>query len=82
VSIPFIHQANLITNLLERQEVESFYAPYSCAACGARRRAAHRRQARPRRWPPSHAATAEVLELRRAMAFDELVEQYFAFLDR
>ena len=32
--IPFIHQANLITNLLERQEVESFFAPYSCAACG------------------------------------------------
>ena len=32
--ISFIHQANLITNLLERQEVESFFAPYACDNCG------------------------------------------------
>ena len=80
--IPFIHQANLITNLLERQEVESFFAPYSCAACGldeeklidVRRDLDGGRRRTP---PPQKCSSCG-----GALAFDELTEQYFAFLDR
>ena len=80
--IPFIHQANLITNLLERQEVESFFAPYSCAACNldeeklidVRRDLDGGR----RRTPPAQKCSS----CGGALAFDELTEQYFAFLDR
>ena len=80
--IPFIHQANLITNLLERQEVESFFAPYSCAACGLdeERLIDVKRDldGGKRRTPPPQKCSS----CGGAMAFDELVEQYFAFLDR
>jgi CheY-like chemotaxis protein len=80
--IPFIHQANLITNLLERQEVESFYAPYSCAACGLdEERLIDVKldlDGGRRRTPPPQKCSS----CGEAMAFDELVEQYFAFLDR
>ncbi|HEY2744114.1 MAG TPA: PilZ domain-containing protein [Polyangia bacterium] len=80
--IPFIHQANLITNLLERQEVESFFAPYSCAACGLdeERLIDVKRDldGGKRRTPPAHKCSS----CGAALAFDELTEQYFAFLDR
>ncbi|MGZ3407437.1 MAG: PilZ domain-containing protein [Polyangia bacterium] len=80
--IPFIHQANLITNLLERQEVESFYAPYSCAACGLdEERLIDVKldlDGGRRRTPPPQKCSS----CGGAMVFDELVEQYFAFLDR
>lgn len=80
--IPFIHQANLITNLLERQEVESFYAPYSCAACGLdeERLIDVRRDldgGKKRQPPPMKCSSCG-----GPLAFDELTEQYFAFLDR
>jgi hypothetical protein len=80
--ISFIHQANLITNLLERQEVLSFYAPYACDGCGLEEEklivvAEHLDGGR-RRAPPelSCSSCGELL------AFDDLLEQYFAFLDR
>ena len=82
VPIPFIHQANLITNLLERQEVESFFAPYSCAACGLdeERLIDVKRDldGGKRRTPPPQKCSS----CGGPLAFDELVEQYFAFLDR
>ncbi|MDB4967733.1 MAG: hypothetical protein JWN44_3422 [Myxococcales bacterium] len=82
VPIPFIHQANLITNLLERQEVESFYAPYSCAACGIdEERLVDVKKdldgGKKRQPPPMKCSSCG-----GALAFDELTEQYFAFLDR
>ncbi len=80
--IPFIHQANLITNLLERQEVESFFAPYSCAACALdeERLIDVKRDldGGKRRTPPPQKCSS----CGGPLAFDELVEQYFAFLDR
>ena len=80
--IPFIHQANLITNLLERQEVESFFAPYSCAACGLdeERLIDVKRDldGGKKRQPPPMTCSG----CGGPLAFDELTEQYFAFLDR
>jgi CheY-like chemotaxis protein len=80
--IPFIHQANLITNLLERQEVESFFAPYSCAACGLDEEklidVARDLDGGKRRVPPAQRCSS----CGGPLAFDELVDQYFAFLDR
>ena len=80
--IPFIHQANLITNLLERQEVESFYAPYSCGACGLDEEklidVKRDLDGGRRRAPPAQKCSS----CGGPLAFDELVEQYFAFLDR
>jgi CheY-like chemotaxis protein len=80
--IAFVHQANLITNLLERQEVESFFAPYSCAACGLdeERLVDVKRDldgGKKRQPPPMKCSSCG-----GALAFDELVEQYFSFLDR
>jgi CheY-like chemotaxis protein len=80
--IPFVHQANLITNLLERQEVESFYAPYSCARCAIdeERLIDVKRDldGGKKRQPPAMKCSS----CGGALAFDELTEQYFAFLDR
>ena len=80
--IPFIHQANLITNLLERQEVESFFAPYSCATCGLdeERLIDVKRDldGGKRRTPPPQKCSS----CGGPLAFDELTAQYFAFLDR
>jgi CheY-like chemotaxis protein len=79
--VPFIHQANLITNLLDAQDVVSFYAPYSCAACGLdeeRLIDVHRDLADgKKRVPPEMRCSG----CGGAMAFDELPE-FFAFLDR
>ena len=79
--IPFVHQANLITNLLEHQDVVSFYAPYSCAGCSldeerlvdVKRDLAGGKQ----RTPPVQSCSS----CGKPMAFDELPE-FFAFLDR
>ena len=80
--ISFVHQANLITNLLERQEVESFYAPYACDACGLDEErlieVAAQKDAIRRAEPPDFACSA----CGAPLVFDDLVEQYFAFLER
>jgi CheY-like chemotaxis protein len=80
--ISFIHQANLITNLVERQEVLSFYAPYSCPACGIdeQKLIDVRRDldGGKKRTPPAFPCSA----CGATLAFDDLVEQYFSFLDR
>jgi CheY-like chemotaxis protein len=80
--ISFIHQANLITNLLERQEVLSFFAPYACDNCGLEEEqlidvAAHLDSGK-KRTPPDFACSG----CGGTLYFDDLVEQYFAFLDR
>jgi len=82
VPVAFIHQANLITNLLERQEVESFYAPYSCPRCALddERLVDVRRDlegGRKRQAPAQKCSSCG-----GPLTFDELSEQYFAFLDR
>jgi CheY-like chemotaxis protein len=77
--IPFIHQANLITNLLEHQTVESFFAPYSCHSCGLdEERLLTVAELGPNRKPPAQICSA----CQAQTSFDELPEQYFAFLDR
>jgi CheY-like chemotaxis protein len=79
--ISFVHQANLITNLLERQDVRSFYAPYSCPRCGLDEEklvdVAKDLEGGTRRTPPPFPCSA----CGSPLAFDDLVEQYFAFLD-
>jgi CheY-like chemotaxis protein len=80
--ISFVHQANLITNLLERQEVESFYAPYACDACGLDEEklldVKQHLEGGKRRQPPEFPCSG----CGAPLVFDDLVEQYFAFLDR
>lgn len=80
--ISFIHQANLITNLLERQEVQSFFAPYTCADCGLDEEklidVARDLDGGKKRTPPAFPCSA----CGAPLAFDDLVEQYLAFLDR
>jgi CheY-like chemotaxis protein len=80
--ISFVHQANLITNLLERQEVESFYAPYACDACGLDEEklieVKTHLEGGKRREPPEFPCSG----CGAPLVFDDLVEQYFAFLDR
>jgi CheY-like chemotaxis protein len=77
--IPFIHQANLITNLLEHQTVESFFAPYSCPSCGLdEERLLTVAELGPARKPPPQICSS----CQSKSVFDDLPEQYFAFLDR
>jgi hypothetical protein len=80
--ISFIHQANLITNLLERQEVLTFFAPYACDNCGLEEEKLIDVQkdldAGKRRVPPELTCSSCGGEL----FFDDLAEQYFTFLDR
>jgi CheY-like chemotaxis protein len=80
--ISFVHQANLITNLLERQDVISFFAPYACDHCGLEEEklldVAQDLDGGKRRTPPEQTCSG----CGNALFFDDLVEQYFAFLDR
>jgi CheY-like chemotaxis protein len=80
--ISFIHQANLITNLLERQEVMSFFAPYACDNCGLEEEklidVAADLDGGKRHTPPDFECSGCGGQL----FFDDLVEQYFTFLDR
>ncbi len=80
--ISFVHQANLITNLLERQEVVSFYAPYACDECGLEEEklieVRSHLEGGKRREPPEFPCSG----CNAPLVFDDLVEQYFAFLDR
>lgn len=80
--ISFIHQANLITNLLERQEVVSFFAPFACDNCGLEEDKLIDVQkdldGGKRRTPPDFKCSGCGGDL----FFDDLVEQYFSFLDR
>jgi len=82
VPISFVHQANLITNLLERQEVRSFYAPYACEHCGLEEERLIDVEldldgGAKREPPPTKCSGCGA-----QMAFDDLVEQYFTFLER
>ncbi len=80
--ISFIHQANLITNLLERQEVVSFFAPYACDNCGLEEEklinVAADLDGGKRRTPPEFTCSG----CGGPLFFDDLVEQYIQFLDR
>jgi CheY-like chemotaxis protein len=78
--IAFVHQANLITNLLDRQTVRSLYAPYACDACGldeeklldvARDLGGGKLQ----RAPEQKCSACS-----RPLTFDELPDRYFSFL--
>lgn len=78
--ISFIHQANLIPNLLDRQEVVSFFAPYACHHCGLEEErlveVAKHLDGGKRRTPPAFDCTA----CGAPLVFDDLVDQYFSFL--
>jgi CheY-like chemotaxis protein len=78
--ISFIHQANLITNLLERQEVLSFFAPYACDNCGLEEEKLIdvKQDLKGSKTPPEVKCSG----CGELLVFDDLVEQYFAFLDR
>lgn len=80
--VSFIHQANLITNLLDRQRVLSLYAPYVCDACGLEEERLLNLESDldggRRRMPPS----LECSSCGQPMDFDDLPEQYFAFLGK
>ena len=80
--ISFVHQANLITNLLERQEVLSFFAPYACDNCGLEEEVLldvkQDLDGGKRRTPPDRTCSG----CGGPLFFDDLVEQYFTFLDR
>jgi hypothetical protein len=80
--ISFVHQANLITNLLDRQDVVTFYAPYTCPRCGLDEErlidVARDLDGGKKRTPPTFPCSA----CGTTLLFDDLVEQYFAFLDR
>jgi CheY-like chemotaxis protein len=75
--ISFIHQANLITNLLERQEVLSFFAPYACDNCGMEEEKLIEVKVAGKS-PPDFTCSG----CGGSLLFDDLVEQYFTFLDR
>lgn len=80
--ISFIQHANHLPSLLDRQQVESFFAPYLCPACGldeehlvdVRRDLAGGARRTP---PPARCSGCGA-----PLSFDELSDQYFAFLDR
>jgi predicted RNA-binding Zn-ribbon protein involved in translation (DUF1610 family) len=78
--IAFVHQANLITNLLDRQTVRSLYAPYACDACGLDEEklidvARDLGGGKLRRAPEQKCSACG-----RPLTFDELPERYFSFL--
>ncbi len=80
--VSFIHQANLITNLLERQEVLSFFAPYLCEKCGLDEEqlidvAAHLQGGAARQPPPFLCSACS-----NPLVFDDLVDHFFSFLER
>ncbi len=80
--VAFIHQANLITNLLERQEVMSFFAPYTCESCGLDEEqlidvAAHLEGGHLRQPPPFLCSACS-----NPLVFDDLVDHFFSFLER
>jgi CheY-like chemotaxis protein len=80
--VAFVHHANLIVNLLERQDVRSFYAPYTCEACGLDEEklidVTADLDGGQRRLPPARACSS----CGGPLTFDALEAQYFAFLDR
>jgi CheY-like chemotaxis protein len=80
--VSFVQQANLITNLLDRQEVRSFFAPYACDACGLEEEKLLDVQrdldGGKQRTPPEQKCSA----CGGVLAFDDLIDQYFSFLDR
>jgi CheY-like chemotaxis protein len=78
--ISFVHQANLITNLLERQQVLSFFAPYACDNCGLEEEKLIdvERDLAAGNSPPDFACSS----CGGSLYFDDLVEQYFTFLER
>ncbi len=78
--IAFVHQANLITNLLDRQTVRSVFAPYACDACGLDEEKLLDIEkdlagGKLRRAPEQLCSACS-----KPLTFDELPERYFSFL--
>jgi CheY-like chemotaxis protein len=77
--VSFVHQANQIINLLDRQEVISFYAPYGCARCGVDQEVLIEvARLGTERTPPAFGCPS----CGGPLAFDGPTEQYFSFLTR
>jgi hypothetical protein len=76
--VPFVHQANLVSNLLDRCEVISFYAPYFCEGCGIDDERLIDVKAINRDMPA--APEFDCSSCGEPMMFDEIEEKYFGFL--
>ena len=76
--VPFAHQANLVSNLLDRCEVVSFYAPYFCESCGLDDERLINVEALDRQMPA--APEMKCSSCGQLMMFDEIEEKYFGFL--
>jgi hypothetical protein len=79
-SVPFVLQASMVADVVGRGTVASFFAPYHCSACD------HQEE----RLLQSAAVLASDLQppvfscpkCDGQLAFDDIPERYFAFLDR
>ncbi|HJZ86532.1 MAG TPA: PilZ domain-containing protein [Polyangia bacterium] len=76
--VPFVNQANLVSNLLDRCEVVSFYAPYLCEHCGIDDERLIEVSALDRLAPAAPAFVCA--SCAQPMSFDEIEERYFGFL--
>lgn len=78
VSVPLVTQFNMISNFGAGGEVVSIYAPYSCAQCGAEFRTLFPRAELIKLGfePPS----APCPKCGGTAQFDDIPEEYFAFL--
>ena len=76
--VPFVHQGNLVSNLLDRCEVVSFYAPYFCESCGIDDERLIDVAAIDRNLPA--APEFECSSCGQMMMFDDIEEKYFGFL--
>jgi len=78
--IAFIHQANLIPNLLDRQSVRSLFAPYACDRCGLDEEklleVARDLDGGKALKPPAQKCSG----CGGPLTFDDLPDQYFSFL--
>jgi hypothetical protein len=83
--IAFVQQANAISNLLDQTQVVSFYAPYMCPRCGLdeERLIDVERDLEGAREPGQMLLRPPVFPCSSCgapLAFDDIPERYFAFL--
>jgi anti-anti-sigma regulatory factor len=80
VSVPLMLQVSMIENFNGRATIESFYAPYFCAACGHEQQCLLEVAAMKVGPAPHRAPSVACAECGRPATFDELEADYFAFL--
>lgn len=80
VSVPLMLQVSMIENFNGRAHIESFHAPYFCAACGHEQQSLLDVEAMKAGPAPYRAPAVACAECGRPATFDELEADYFAFL--